>query len=440
MSLMARHKKRETRTYLWFHDILRALLAPLLVWFYRLQTENLAVFRRIRPPYLVIPNHVMTWDPVIASCFVREPIHFVASDANFRSSFFSFWLRRVGAIAKSKLMDDFGTLRTIMRFLRDGKVVGLYAEGQRTWDGRTQPIIPSTAKLVKAARVPVIVPVMKGAYLSLPRWAFRSRRGSIIIDYRLALTREEVERMDVEAIQERIESVMHHDEDAYQREAQIPYTHARAAEPLQLLLFTCPSCSGLNTMKSERRRFFCTRCGYSVRYSIYGHFTPDRSSGSSGPASVVHRTISDWSDAQTGFLHGYLAKLFEENDSEPIFADEGVLLSTGYRMAKPHRIGLGRLELHLEGLQLSIPGQAERFFRWSEIRALNVVYQDQIEFYYRRRLIVLEFPSHDTSGYKYLLCGETLAKLSLGRREDVIDPRASAPRDGEPNDREPGLD
>jgi len=191
MSLMARHKKRETRTYLWFHDILRALLAPLLVWFYRLQTENLAVFRRIRPPYLVIPNHVMTWDPVIASCFVREPIHFVASDANFRSSFFSFWLRRVGAIAKSKLMDDFGTLRTIMRFLRDGKVVGLYAEGQRTWDGRTQPIIPSTAKLVKAARVPVIVPVMKGAYLSLPRWAFRSRRGSIIIDYRLALTREE---------------------------------------------------------------------------------------------------------------------------------------------------------------------------------------------------------------------------------------------------------
>jgi len=422
---MARHKKRETRTYLWFHDILRALLAPLLIWFYRLRAENLGVFRRIRPPYLVIPNHVMTWDPVIVSCFVRSPIHFVASDANFRSSFFSWWLRRVGAIAKSKLMDDFGTLRTVMRLLRDGKVVGLYAEGQRTWDGRTQPIIPSTAKLVKAAKVPVIVPVMKGGYLSLPRWAFRSRRGGVVIDYRLALTRKEVMRMDVAAIRDRIESVMQHDEDQYQSEARIPYTNARAAEPLQLLLFTCPSCSALNTMKSERRRFFCTRCGYSVHFSVYGRFTADGASSSSGAAPVVHRTISAWSDAQTGFLHGYFAKLHEENDSEAIFADDGVLLSTGYRMAKPHRIGLGRLELHLDGLLFSLPGEAERFFGWSEIRALNVVYQDQIEFYYRRRLIVLEFPSHDTSGYKYLLCGETLAKLSLGHREDVIDPRAS---------------
>ncbi len=419
---MARHKKRETRTYLWFHDILRALLAPLLIWFYRLKAENLAELRRIRPPYLVIPNHVMTWDPVIVSCFVRAPIHFVASDANFRSSFFSWWLRRVGAIAKSKLMDDFGTLRTIMRLLRNGKVVGLYAEGQRTWDGRTQPIIRSTAKLVKAAKVPVIVPVMKGGYLSLPRWAFRSRRGRVVIDYRLALTREEVVRMDAEAIKERIESVMRHDEDGYQREAQIPYTHAKAAEPLQLLLFTCPSCSALNTMKSERRRFFCTECGYSVRFSVYGRFVPDGSASSSG--SLVHRTIGEWSDAQNRFLLDHLTSIHEQNRSEPIFADDGVQLSTGYRMAKPHRIGVGRLALHLDGLRFSLPGETERFFGWPEIRALNVVYQDQIEFYYRRRLIVLEFPSHDTSGYKYLLCGETLARLSLGGTGQLIDPRS----------------
>ena len=360
---MARHRKRETRTYQWFHDTLRVLLAPLLVWFYRLKAENLAVFKRIQPPYLVIPNHVMTWDPVIVSAFVRAPIHFVASDANFRSSFFSWWLRRVGAIAKSKLMDDFGTLRTVMRLLRDGKVVGLYAEGQRTWDGRTQPIIPSTAKLVKAAKVPVIVPVMKGGYLSLPRWAFRSRRGRVVIDYRLALTREEVVRMDVEAIKERIESVMRHDEDEYQHEARIPYTRARAAEPLQLLLFTCPSCSTLNTMKSERRRFFCTECGYSVRFSVYGRFVPDGSSSSAGSASVVHRTISEWSDAQNRFLLGYLTWIHEQNRSEPIFADDGVLLSTGYRMAKPHRIGTGRLALHLDGLRFSPPGRARTVLR-----------------------------------------------------------------------------
>ncbi|MFW6289164.1 MAG: hypothetical protein ACOC2Q_05230, partial [Spirochaetota bacterium] len=261
----------------------------------------------------------------------------------------------------------------------------------------------------------------KGGYLSLPRWAFRSRRGRVVVEYRLALSREDAISMDVEAIKERIESVMRHDEDRYQAQTRIPYTNAKAAEPLQLLLFTCPSCSALNTMKSERRRFYCTACGYSVHFSVYGRFTPD---GSSAPTSVVHRTISEWSDAQAGFLRGYLARLHEQNGTKPIFADDGVRLSTGYRMAKPHRIGIGRLALHLDGLRFSLPGETERFFGWSEIRALNVVYQDQIEFYFRRRLIVLEFPSHDTSGYKYLLCGETLAKLSLGRGGEVIDPRA----------------
>lgn len=384
--------------------------------YYRVEAQNLRIFREVQPPYLIIPNHVMTWDPLLVSFYVRDPIHFVASDANFRSPFASWWLRRFGAIAKSKLRDDFGTLRTIMDLLRTGKVVGIFAEGERTWDGSTLPIIPSTAKLVKAARVPVIVPVLKGAYLSLPRWAFKSRRGCIQIEYRLALTREEILSMNAEEIKARIEQVMHHDEDTYQKERQVTYTSKHAAEPMQLLLFHCPQCASLNKMKSAGRRLFCTACGYSVHFSNRGRFLPDPV-GEGGP--VIHSTISEWAKEQERFLDQYLAQRAaatgtpeaaseEEQLGEEIFRDEPVSLSTGYRMVRPSRYADGQLSLHPHGLRFSSSTGEVRSFPWREIRGLNVVYQDQIEFYYHRSLIVFTFPRHDTSGYKYLLCGRKL--------------------------------
>ncbi len=406
---MARKRPRETRTFRWFHDLLRILLRPPFAWYYRLEGENLGLLKRIRPPFLVVPNHVMTWDPILVSYFIRQPIHFVTSDANFRNSFFSWWLRKVGAIAKSKLMDDLATLRTVMRLLKEGKVVGVFAEGQRTWDGATLPIIPSTAKLVKMAKVPVIVPVLKGAFLSLPRYAFASRRGKVAVEYRLALTAEEVKRLSVEEIRHQIELTMRHDENEYQERIRVPFTNPRAAETLQLVLFWCPACDSLNQMRGDGRRFTCRSCGYSVRFSAYGWFQRDRSVDH--PPKPVFRTIGEWERAQRAYLTAHIGGFARQPGTEPFFVDEPVLHSTGYRMASLNPVGTGGLALHSDGLRFRFSTGSELFFPLEEIRALNVVYQDQLEFYYRKRLCVFQFPNHDTSGYKYLLCGEMLQRL-----------------------------
>ena len=79
-------------------------------------------------------------------------------------------------------------------------------------------------------------------------------------------------------------------------------------------------------------------------------------------------------------------------------------------MARLNEIGTGRLVLHVDGFRFQFDDGREQFFRLDEIRALNVVYQDQLEFYHRRRLCVFQFPKHDTSGYKYLICGEMLQR------------------------------
>ncbi len=412
---MVRYRRRVTRAYRWLHDIVRPCIRVPMQWYYRIHPKNTEIFHRIRPPYLVIPNHVMTWDPLIVSFYVRDPIHFVASDANFRSSFASWWLRRFGAIAKSKLRDDFGTLRTVMDLLRAGKVVGLFAEGERTWDGTTLPIIPSTAKLIKAAKVPVIVPVLKGAYHSLPRWAFKSRRGKIEINYRLALTRDEIIRMTVEEIRVRIEQVMYHDEDAWQALTPTAFTSRRAAEPMQLLLFYCPHCEALNRLKSEGRHLFCTACGYDVYFSLYARFLPGRGAA---PKTVIHETIGGWARAQDEYLESHLKQLVSgaERSSIPgqdhlgpeVFHDDHTRLSVGYRMVRPTVRAFGRLALHTGGLEFTAADGEIIRYPWKMISGLNVVYQAQLEFYHNRKLIVFEFPNRDTSGYKYLLCGRKL--------------------------------
>ncbi len=416
---MRRHRRRETHAYRWLHDIVRPCIRVPMQWYYRIRPKNTSIFKRIRPPYLVIPNHVMTWDPLLISFYVRHPIHFVASDANFRSSFASWWLRRFGAIAKSKLRDDFATLRTVMDLLRAGKVVGLFAEGERTWDGTTLPIIPSTAKLVKVANVPVVVPVLKGAYHSLPRWAFTSRRGRIEIDYRLALTRDEIIRMSVDEIRVRIEQIMFHDEDVWLNENRTSFTSPRAAEPMQLLLFYCPCCHSLNCMKSEGRRLFCTECDYEVVFSLYGRFIPGQHLAS---RTVIYETIGAWARAQHSYLDRHLTKLVSEAgsacDSEAVdplgpevFHDEYARLSVGYRMVRPAVRAHGRLALHVYGFSFKADDGTITHYPWNTISGLNVVYQSQLEFYHNRRLIVIEFPGRDTSGYKYLLCGRKLIDL-----------------------------
>ena len=416
---MRRSRRRDTHAYRWLHGIVRPCIRVPMQWYYRIRPTNTGIFRCIRPPYIVIPNHVMTWDPLLISFYVRDPIHFVASDANFRSSLASWWLRRFGAIAKSKLRDDFGTLRAVMDLLREGKVVGLFAEGERTWDGTTLPIIPSTAKLVKAANVPVVVPVLKGAYYSLPRWAFASRRGKIEIDYRLALTRDEILRMSVDEIRVRIERIMYHDEDSWQSKNPIGFTSRRAAEPMQLFLFYCPNCERLNCLDSKGRRVFCTECGYKVIFSLYGRFLPGRSSASN---TVIYETIRAWARAQDSYLDTHLreraseagnASASETDDplGPEVFHDEHVRLSMGYRMVRPAVQAHGRLALHIRGLEFTATDGVTTRYPWNLINGLNVVYQAQLEFYHKRKLIVLDFPGRDTSGYKYLLCGQKLINL-----------------------------
>lgn len=429
---MAKDRPRKTRAVLWFHRLLRWFLGSYMIWRYRITSEHQEVVDNLKPPYIVVPNHVMTFDPLLVNYYIPVPVHYVASDANFRSPFTSFWLRQVGTIATSKLTDDMASLRLMLKTLKEGKVIGIFAEGQRSWDGVSLPIIPSTAKLVRIAKVPVLVSLLKGGYMCIPRWSFHGRRGRVVVEQKLAVSAKEAATLSVDEITKRIEAALEHDDSEYQNVKRVPYASKRTAENLQLALFYCPGCRSFNTMYSKKRRFFCRSCGYEVEFTQYYRFKPVATRD-----APVFGTIREWSLAQNDAVYLRLSEAERAGNPVELFSDDAAVMLTGYRLARLREQGQGRLSLHLDGLRFRMdagrhraaarrtqsssravlaPGE-EKFFPWSNVKALNIVYQDQLEFYAGRTLFVFRFPKHDTSAYKYELCSRMLDDIRSGSPE-----------------------
>ena len=319
---------------------------------YRLRAENLEALKEVPGPWLILPNHVMTWDPVLIGLFINRPVHFVSSDANFRGAFASRWLRRLGTIPTSKQATDFSTLRRIVQTLKEGGHVALFPEGERTWDGVSMPIISSTAKLVRLANTPVIVPVLKGAYQSRPRWTYTTRPGPVTVEYKVAIRREELESMSLADIENRIRECIYHDDHEYQRKQKAAYRCSTPAEPLQAVLFACPQCRNLNTMQSRGDRFFCTSCGWESRFTTSGHFE------SIEGHAHYHDNIRQWSLWQLEELETRVAERIKSGDSSPLFSDHPAVYSTGYKFEILKEHTRGTISLNIHGISFA-PGQRQ---------------------------------------------------------------------------------
>lgn len=130
-------------------------------------------------PYIILGNHVTNWDPLLINCYVDEPICFIAGDSLFRNPFLKRILNYTGAIPKMKYTNDIRTIRSVLKAKKHERVIGIFPEGNRNWDGTTESFISATAKLVKSLNIPVVIATIRGGHLSHPRWADQHRKGTI---------------------------------------------------------------------------------------------------------------------------------------------------------------------------------------------------------------------------------------------------------------------
>lgn len=290
-------------------------------------------------PFLVLANHNTDWDPLALGLAFPEYMSFVASEHIFRWGLTSRLINYLLApIARLKGTTAGDTAMTMLRRLKQGVNVAMFAEGNRSFNGLTGDILPATGKLARSSGAGLVTYRFDGGYFISPRWCgSKLRRGKLRGRVVNVYTAEQLKAMTAAQVNEAIRRDLFVDAYAVQRQEMIPFRGKALAEHLETVLCRCPRCGGL-TLHSAGDMLFCD-CGFAVRYNTYGFFE-----GEDAPFD----NVTDWDLAQTEALCALADATAPE---APIFTDSDMLLKEILPDHKSAVLGRGDLALYHDRLE-----------------------------------------------------------------------------------------
>lgn len=287
------------------HTFFYQLVRPLVIVFLWIKFGyTYKVPKNLPDTYMVLSNHTTDYDPLFVAASFPRQMYFVGSEhiARWGTLYkllqycFAPIMRPKGALASTTVIE-------MLRKVRSGANVCLFAEGVRSWDGAPAPILPSTGKMVKSARCGLVTYRITGGYFVSPMWSpsSKTRRGPIHGEVVNIYTPEQLAQMSAAEIQAAIVNDLA--EDAYDRQLAAPkkYTGKGLAENMENLLFLCPQCGGMDTLHSHNDTVTCASCDHSFRYTEYGTLE--------GSAFSTLKELSQWQNeqvskaAQTGEIY-----------------------------------------------------------------------------------------------------------------------------------------
>ncbi len=378
-----------------FYNFIRPFLK---VWFslqFRLKVEIPSEVKELSPPFLLLPNHQGFWDPFMAGVYIRYPVFYIASDAIFRYPLLKFFMQLLGAIPKQKAQSDPGSIKNILRIRDAGGIIGVFPEGQRTWDGLTLPLVPSTAKLVKLLKIPVVIALFKGGYYSHPRWGIHLQKGEIELSYDSILSPEEIKKLTSDEIQKILTETLAFDESAYEEQKKQIFRGRKPAENLEQVLFMCPSCHQTGKLYSRGNTLTCMHCGYSVVYTKYRTFT-------STTETTFFHTVRDWNRWQKDELEKYIKD--KKMTEEVLFSYASLSVQSGHREKKMKNLFRGKGELTMTSIRLiNNDGTVFKTFMINDIRGVNVQNKEKLDFYVNGILYNIFDKKRKFSAYSWLI-------------------------------------
>ena len=168
----------------WYHraswTLLRELCSPSLIEITR--SKRGASSACPSRPFFLMADHANALDPYILGSFSRSPIRYMANVEGVHP-FKGLFAELVGAYGRRKGASDMAALRATFELARSGDAIGIFPEGDRSWDGSSSAIRPGAGKLARRLGLPLVLAMQMGNYLSHPRWAAESRRGRWSVDF-----------------------------------------------------------------------------------------------------------------------------------------------------------------------------------------------------------------------------------------------------------------
>ena len=353
-------KKRHAAVF----AFLRFAMAPFLWLRYHYRAEKAPIRKG---PCIVLSNHQATMDPFFISKAFPFQLYFYASDDLFNLKVSPLIRYLAAPIPKSKSVADLKAVMISLRVLREGGAIGITPEGNRTLSGRLWEMGDSVAKLVKTAKVPLVLFNLCGGYGTDPRWGVKIRRGTKFVGrVRRILTPEEYAGMSDEELFGIIKNELDVD-DTLSGER---YKSRRRAEYIERALYMCPVCGSIGTIHSHGTGFCCTSCKTEAEYTEDLKISP--------PVGGYSR-IYEWYEWERQEIVRRIL------GGEKI-SDGDILFRESMKLQKKIKLPGNTVTLDKDSLMIS-GGGAETRYPLAEIDAITAVGKKKFNFYYKGKIL-----------------------------------------------------
>ena len=252
----SKYPLRQSRFFTWLIFVLSKIM--LIGKKYKIEKVNI---EGLKPPYILLSNHMyfIDFELVAVATYPHKMNNVVNIDGYYRRPWLMTW---IGSICTRKFSNDLHLIKSIMKVLKRGDVLGMYPEARYSACGTTAYLPDSLAKLVKKCKVPVVIAIHHGNHLHTPFWNFRKKRKvPLYTKLTQVLTKEQVESMSVEEIDKVIREAFVYDDYKYQKENNILITEKYRAEGMHKILYQCPHCLKEHVMNSKGSEIYCEECG-----------------------------------------------------------------------------------------------------------------------------------------------------------------------------------
>lgn len=172
--------------------------------------------RNVKGAILAV-NHSSYLDPVFASVASPRPVYFLARSDLFQfNRFFGWFIRNLKAIPFNRDAPDIKALKNVIGLLQQGRLVMIFPEGTRSYDGSLLPGHPGIGYVALKAGIPIVPMYVKGAHNILPRDTkfIRLAKGRVFIGEPIYLDtwlgKERTERSDYQEIADLVMNRIRH--------------------------------------------------------------------------------------------------------------------------------------------------------------------------------------------------------------------------------------
>ena len=360
-SIRARKAARPNAIYSVLGGVWKAFMYKKYNVHYTFKTD----FRNETGPFFFISNHASRLDYIFTGVpLLPLKMNYVAGYNEFHRSHLALVFKLLRVIPKKNFTPDIHTVREIGRVIKSGGGVCLFPEGMSSISGANQPVAIGTGKLLKHHRVPVYYSVIRGGYLTSPKYNLRDRLGHVEVEFDQLFTPEQLEAMSPQEIEDTINRAIYHDDYAWNKIHKHRYDIGEnGAEHLEDLLFWCPKCGRQHTMATKGNTIFCTECGNGATLTDTYELVPFDAD------CVIPETQTAWFNAERELIR-------REVENEDFVLEEKVRLGMlpEFELLKNQAtseiVGSGTLRLDRSGLTYTGTKNGEDFSFHIKSRAL----------------------------------------------------------------------